>query len=265
MKIDTILKPKPLSAIREEVPNRYRYAMIGEQLYDLNSGNVFQSFSNTAKDITTEELFNRIIEAFRSGDEIITWNEIYFGGFHFRDYIILNELFSPVQKWDISLCNIIFNGETEIFEIQIINITDEEHYILCTKDRSYKDRLLSEVSDLELVKLHLEFESLGGKYDSPSRFIDLVERAGWDIGIKIIKALISVLRKMQMTGNLGHEDIKTHMSDRLQSDDHDIIYRFFPGNEGYQLITRHLIEEDTTSVRILKDKIEGWDEEIFEW
>ena len=193
MKIDDIFKPKPLSAIREEVPNRYRYAMIGEQLYDLNSGNIFQSFSNTAKDISTEDLYNKIIDAFRSGDEIITWNEIYFGGFHYRDFIILNELFSPVQKWDLSFCNSIFNGETEIFEIQIINITTEEHYILCTKDRSFKDRMLSEVRDLELVKLHLEFESLGGKYDSPSRFIDLVERAGWENGIKMITAINSVI------------------------------------------------------------------------
>ena len=238
MKNYDILKPKPLSAIREEVPNRYRYAMIGEQLYDLNSGNVFQSFSNTAKDISTEDLYNKIIDAFRSGDEIITWNEIYFGGFHFRDYIILNELFSPVQKWDLSFCNSIFNGETEIFEIQIINITAEEHYILCTKDRSFKDRLLSEVSDLELVKLHLEFESLGGKYDSPSRFIDLVERAGWENGVKMITAINSVLSMLQSTGKLGRKEIMTRVSDRLQSDDHDIVYRFFPGNEGYQLITR---------------------------
>jgi len=264
MKIDTILKPKPLSAIREEVPNRYRYAMIGEHLYDLDSGAIFQSFSNTSKNISTKNLYEKIIDAFRSGDEIVTWNEIYFGGFHFRDFIILNELFSPVQKWDMSFCNSIFNGETEIFEIQIINITAEEHYILCTKDRSYKDQLLSEVSDLELVKLHLEFESLGGKYDSPSRFIDLVERAGWENGIKMITAINSVLTMIQSMGKLGKEEIITRMSDRLQVDDHDIIYRFYPGNE-YQLITRHLVEENTTAVRIYKGDIEEYSEEVFKW
>ena len=265
MKIDTILKPKPLSAIREAVPNRYRYAMIGEHLYDLDSGAIFQSFSNTSKDITTEDLYYKIIEAFRSRDEIITWNEIFFGGFHYRDYIILNELFGPVQKWDLSFCNSIFNGETEIIEIQIINITAKEQYMFCTKDRSFKDRLLSEVRDLELVKLHLEFESLGGKYDSPSRFIDLVERAGWENGVKMVTAINSVITMLQAVGKLSREEMTTRMSDRLQSDDHDIIYRFYAGNEGYQLITRHLFEENTTSVRIFKDEIVEWVEEVFEW
>ena len=70
---------------------------------------------------------------------------------------------------------------------------------------------------------------------------------------------------MQLTGELGNKDINTHMSDRLQSDDHDIIYRFFPGNDGYQLIVRHLFEEDATSVRVLKDGIDEWKEEVFNW
>ena len=113
--------------------------MIGEQLYDLHSGNTFQLFSNTANNISTDDLFQKISNAFKSGDEIVTWNEIYFGGFHYRDYIILNELFSRIQKWDVSFCNSLFNGETELFEIQIVNITAEEHYIFCTKDRSIKD------------------------------------------------------------------------------------------------------------------------------
>lgn len=201
MKIEDMLKPKPLSAIREEVPNRYRYAMIGEQLYDHFSGNLFQSFSNTAKDISTEDLCKKIVDAFRSGNEIITWNEIYFGEFHYQDFIILNELFSPIQKWDLSFCNSIFNCETEIFEIQIINITAEEHYILCTKDRSFKDRFPSEGCDLELVKLHLEFESLGGKFDSPTRFADIVERAGWESGIKMIQPSTALLQCFNRPAN----------------------------------------------------------------
>jgi hypothetical protein len=265
MKIDTILKPKPLSAIREEVPNRYRYAMIGKQLYDINSGTIFQLISNTAKDITTEDLYNKIIEAFRSGDEIITWNEIYFGGFHYRDFTILNELFDPIQKWDVSFCNSIFNGETELYQLQIINVTTEEHYMFYTKDLSYRERLSSEVRDLDLVKLHLKFESLGGRYDSPSRFIDLVERAGWENAVKMLKAILSVLEKMQMSGKVSKENIMIRMSDRLQSDDHDIIYRFSTGKKGYHFLTRHLFEENTTSVRIIKDGADVWQEEIFEW
>jgi hypothetical protein len=265
MELNKILKPKPLSAIKEQVPKRFQYAMIGEQLYDLNACNPFQLFSNTMKNISTEDLYQKIVKAFHSGDRILSWNEIYFGGFHFRDYIILNELFTPNQKWDVSFCNFIFNGETEVYQMQIVNVTREEHYMFCTKDRFYKELLLSEARNLELVKLHHEFESLGGKYDSPSRFIDLVERAGWENGIKIIKALLLVIRKMQLTGNLGHEDIKTRMSDRIQSDDHDIIYRFYPGIDGYQLFIRHLIEEDATSVKIIKDGDNGWKEEIFNW
>lgn len=265
MKIIDILKPKSLSAIREEVPNRYQYAMVGEQLYDLNSGRLFRTFSNTAKDISTEDLYEKIMDAFRSGDEIITWNEIYFGGIHFRSLIILNELFSPVQKWDLSFCNSIFNGETEIFEIQIVNITSKEHYIFCTKNRSYKDRFLSEVRDLELVKMHLEFESLGGIFNCPTRFADIVERAGWESGVKMITAINSVITMLQSTGKLGREDIMTSMSDRLQSDDGDIMYRFFPGNEGYQLITYHLFEENITKVRIFKGDTEEYSPEVFEW
>jgi len=265
MKTEEILIPKSLSAIREEVPNRYRYAMIGEQLYDLRSGNKFRLHSNTVKDISADDLFKKILSAFQAGDEILTESEIFYGGFHFRDYIVLNELFRPIQKWDQSFCTSIFNGETEIFQLQLVNTTAAEHYILCTKDRSFKDRFLSEVTDLELVKLHVEFESLGGKHEIPSRFIDLVQRAGWENGIKMITAIISVLTMLQSTDKLGRDDIITRMSDRLQSDDHDIIYRFFPGNEGYQLITRHLFEENTTSVRIIKGEIEEWTEEVFEW
>jgi hypothetical protein len=67
------------------------------------------------------------------------------------------------------------------------------------------------------------------------------------------------------SGKLGNDDIMTLMSDRLQSDDHDIIYRFYPGNEGYQLITRHLFEENTTMVRIFKGESEEWAQEVFEW
>jgi hypothetical protein len=265
MKINDILKPKPLSAIREEVPNCYQYAMIGEHLYDLDSGVIFQPFSNTEKDISTEDLFKKIVDAFRSEDEIITWNEIFFGGFHYRDFIILNELFSPVQKWDVSYCTSIFNGESQIFQLQIVNITTEEYYMFFTNDLSYKDRFLSEICDLELVKLHLEFESLGGKYDSPSRFIDLVERAGWENGVKMITAINSVITMLQSTGKLGREDIMTRVSDHVQSDDHYIVYKFCPGNEGYHLITYHYIEEDTTKVRIFKGDIEVYAAEVFDW
>lgn len=265
MKIDDILKPKSLSAIREEVPNRYRYAMIGEQLYDLYSGNLFRTFSNTAEDISTEGLYKKIIGAFRSGDEIITWNEIYFGGFHYRDFIILNELFSPIQKWDVSFCTSIFNGESQIFQLQIVNIATEEYYMFFTNDLSYKDRFLSETRDLELVKLHLGFETLGGKYESPSRFIDLVERAGWENGVKMITAINSVITMLQSTGKLGREEIMTRVSDHVQSDDHYIVYKFSPGTEGYHLITYHYIEEDTTKVRIFKGDIEEYAAEVFDW
>lgn len=134
-----------------------------------------------------------------------------------------------------------------------------------TKDLSYRERLSSEVHDLELVKLHHKFESLGGKYDSPSRFIDLVERAGWENGIKMIKALLGALEKMQMSGKVSKENIIIRMSDRLQSDDHDIIYRFFTGKNGYHFITRHLFEENTTSVRIFKNGADEYTEEVFEW
>ncbi len=106
---------------------------------------------------------------------------------------------------------------------------------------------------------------MGGKHEIPSRFIDLVQRAGWDNGIKMIKAMLSVLGMLQSSGKLGRDGIITRMSDRLQTDDHDIIYRFSPGNGGYQLYTRHLFEEDTTSVRIFKNGNDEWAEEVFEW
>jgi hypothetical protein len=69
---------------------------------------------------------------------------------------------------------------------------------------------------------------------------------------------------LQTTGKLGREDIITCVSDRLQSDEHDIVYRFFPGNE-YPLITYHLFEENSTKVRIFKGDNEEYLPEVFEW
>jgi hypothetical protein len=106
----------------------------------------------------------------------------------------------------------------------------------------YKDRFLSKVRNLELVKIPIEFESLGGIFNCPTRFTDIVKRAGWESGIKMIPAINNVITMLQSTGKLGREDITASMSDRLQSDDGDVVYRFCPGNEGYQLITYHIFE-----------------------
>lgn len=105
---------------------------------------------------------------------------------------------------------------------------------------------------------------MGGNFDSPSRFIDLFEHAGWENGVNIFTAINSVISMLQSTGKLGRENIITRVSDRLQVDDHGIIYRFYPGNE-YQLVTRHLVEENTTAVRIYKGDIEEYSEEVFKW
>jgi hypothetical protein len=34
------------------------------------------------------------------------------------------------------------------------------------------------IEDLELINLHMIFESMGGSHEIPSRFTDLVQRAG---------------------------------------------------------------------------------------
>lgn len=242
--------------------------MVVDQLYDLNTGEKYRSISNSPNDnsvLTEDELFNTIDLAFRNGDEIVLDHEIHYGEFLFRDYIILNELFKPIQKWDLILCISIFNGEKERFEIQLANKTKQEYYRFSTLDLSYKDRLFSVVKDLELVKLHQVFKSLGGSHEIPSRFTDLVQRAGWDNGVKMIKAILAVLGKLLEVNVIDRNNIMTRMSDSLQSDDHDIIYRLSPGDQGHQLITRQLFEEDTTSVRVIKDSIDVWDEEIIEW
>ena len=70
---------------------------------------------------------------------------------------------------------------------------------------------------------------------------------------------------LQSTGKLGREDITASMSDRLQSNDGDVVYRFCPGNEGYQLITYHIFEENITKVRIFKRDTEEYSPEVFEW
>lgn len=265
MKIEKILAPKSFSAIRHDVPSRYRFAMIENSVFDLQSEEKYQLFENNGNVITDEALFNMIVNSYRNSDNILTESEIFYGTFHFRDYIVLNELLAPTQKWDLCFCNSIFNGEIDRFEIQCINITTKEYYRLSTCDLTYKERLLYAISGLELVKLHIVFDSLNGKHEIPSRFIDLVQRAGWENGVKMIKALLSVLEKMQMSGKLSKKNIMTRMSDRLQSDDHDIIYRFSTGKKGYHFITRHLIEENTTSVSIFKNGTDEYTEEVFEW
>lgn len=129
----------------------------------------------------------------------------------------------------------------------------------------YKQKLKSRVKDLELVKLHIAFESLGGCREIINRYTDLVQRAGCDKGVIMIKALLSVIGKLQKNQILCRYNLRTLMLDRIQSDDYDIIQRFSPGDQGHQLIVRHLFVEDITSVQIFQGGNEVWDEEIFEW
>jgi len=157
-------------------------------------------------------------------------------------------LFKPVQIWDLLFCMNLFDGEDKKFELRLANKSKQEYYWFSTKDLSYKEKLLSVVKDLELVKLHLEFASLGGFHEIPSRFTDLVQRAGWENGIKMIKANLSMLGTLLKAKILEGNNIMTRMRDRLQSDDHDIIYKLSPGDQGHQIVTRHLFVEDTTSV-----------------
>jgi len=265
MKIGDILAPKSFSAIRHDVPARYRYAMIEDTVFDLKSEEKFKLITNNGNGVSDEAVFNMIVKAYRKSDVILTESEIFYGSFHFRDYIVLSELFNLSQKWDTYICGSVFNGETELFELHIVNTSLKESYRLSTKDLSFRDRILAHAKDLELVKLHLAFESLGGKHEIPSRFIDLVQRAGWDNGIKIIKAFLNVLIMLQESGKIGRKGITTKMSDHIQTDDHDIIYKFSTVREEYQLFTRHLIEEDTTSVRIFDKGNDESAEVIFEW
>jgi hypothetical protein len=268
MSIMDVLTPKSLSTIRKEVPVRFSHAMVGDQLYNLNQGKKYITISNIGDNnspVSDQELFNEIVSSYRGGDEVLLEHEIYFGEFNYHDYIVLNELFTPIQKWDLLLCMGLFNGEETRFELRLANQTKQRFYWFSTNNLSYKKKLLKIIEDLELVKLHITFEAMGGSHEIPSRFTDLVQRAGWDNGIKMIKAILRVLGKLQDANLISKNNIMTRISDRLQSDDHDIIYRFAPGDLGYQLFTRHLFIEDTTSVRIIKDGVDVWQEEIFEW
>ena len=122
MTISDILVPKPLSKIRNEVPLRYSLAMISDQIIDLNTGEKYVTFSNVSETpYSAESVYKKIASAFRSGDQIALENEIYFGEFHYRDFILLNELLSPMQKWDIILCQSIFCGEQDLEFIQVVN------------------------------------------------------------------------------------------------------------------------------------------------
>jgi hypothetical protein len=170
-----------------------------------------------------------------------------------------------MQKWDIIFCLSIFNGEQDLEFIQVVNRTKKELYQLLSKDFTYRDNLLQLSKDLELIKLHLQFQTLGGKHEMPSRFTELVQRAGWDNGIKMIKALLTVLTKLQQDNVIGREGLQTRIFDRIQSDDIDIIYKFKEEGNGYYIYTRHRFSEDVTSVRVFKDGKDAWFEQIFEW
>jgi len=214
---------------------------------------------------STDVLFTKNISAFHNEDQIALDSEICYGEFHYQDFIVLNELFTPVQKWDLLFCQRLFNGEEELFSIQIINKSRQEHYQFLSNDFKYRDRLLQISKDLELVKMHLDFQRLGGSHEIPSRFTDLVQRAGWDNGIKMIKSLLTVLVRLQENSIIVTKDLRTRLSDRIQSDDHDIIYKFQPGQNNYIIYVRHLFTEDTTSVRIFNDGNDSWFEQIFKW
>lgn len=266
MSIKDILIPKSLTEIRSTIPNRYTLAMIFDQIYDLNTGEKYNNISSTSDNATSdEELFKKTITAFRNGDEIVLGHEIYYGGFNYGDYIVLNDVFSLIQKWDLFFCTNIFNGEENSFGLELVNRTREEYYRFHTHGFHFRDRYKSILKDLELVNLHLKFEELGGSHQIPSRFTDLVQRAGWNNGVKMIKVILRMLARLQEEQILSRDNIQTRICDRLQSDEHDIIYKLSPGNQGHQIVTRHLFEEDITSVRVFKEGMKIYNEEIVEW
>ena len=266
MNISDILTPKPYLRIREEVPIRYSLAMITDQIIDLNTAEKYATYSNESDAMySAEDVYKKIESAFLAGDQIALEDEVFYGEFHYRDFIVLNELLGPMQKWDISFCLSIFNGEEDLEFIQVVNRSKKELYQLYTTDVTYKDRILQLSKALELIKLHLQFQALGGKHEIPSRLTDLVQRAGWDNGVKMIKALLTVLTKLQQENIIGREGLKTRIFDRIQADDIDIIYKFKEEGKGYYIYTRHRFIEDVTSVRVFKNGKDALFEQIFEW
>jgi len=266
MSIENILIPKSIQEIRELVPKRYSLAKIGEDILDLNTAEQYKTLYNSSQRRSSlDRVFNKITSSFRDRDNIALENEISFGEFHYRDFIVLNDLLTPIQKWDITLCLSIFNGEEQLFNMQVVNTTKKELYQLMSKDFIYKNRLLHLYNHLQLIKLHLDFQKLGGTHETPSRFTELVQRAGWDNGIKMIKALLRVIKRLQQDKIIDREELQTRLFDRIQSDDFDITYKFEPGNQGHQIYVRHIFIEDITSVRVFKDDVEICNEEILEW
>lgn len=139
--------------------------MVDDQLWDLDSGKKYDFISNFWEGYTIKterELMDMIIASFEKRDEILLDCELYYGEFSYKNYIVLNDLLTTIQKWDLLFSLCLFYGATKRFIIRYVNKTGESNIWFETDDLSYKHELQKQVSNLELVSLHLKFESLGG-------------------------------------------------------------------------------------------------------
>jgi hypothetical protein len=254
MKTCGALKPKSFKEIRKLIPQRFTTALISGEYYDIKTGQKYSRMVYTpdVKTINSDKiLFQMIFKDYRKIDEIVLGHEVYDGNFYFSDYIVLNELLNIRQKWELAICQSIFNGEHMNFELCILNKSKRIYYLLESDNIHFRDKINTLSKDMKLIELHLLFESLGGYHESKSKFTEIIERAGWKDGLRIIKTVLDSLQKLQSNYGLSSKFIFTKIDDTLIVDDDFIIYSMTPGIQNHEISVKHFFQESMTEVRLM--------------
>jgi hypothetical protein len=188
-----------------------------------------------------------------NNDDIVLSHEVFDGGFYLGDYIVLNELLNIRQKWELAICQNLFNGEHAHFELMILNRSKRIFYILSSKKRRFFEKIRAISKDMKLLELHLKFASYGGYHEGKSKFTEIIERAGWNAGIKIIQVVIESIHKLQNKYGLNKEYIFTKITDGLLVDDDFLFYSMTPGIQNHEIILRHYFQEKITRIMLLQN------------
>ena len=213
------------------IPKHYKAIFVktetkGYTLRDVNSSLTWKKFYPEQDGETAISILNRMKEAYKRDDEVLGWNEIFIeeDGVKITDLQSVRELMSNNRKWQNDLYSEINGNSFGIFLV-IFNNTLKEVYFVCDDE----NMLSEELEDLtgkwlmtmELFKLDREFSEVGGYHSDSNRFAEMINRFGWDIAFKMIKAEIEVIKDIKSKNRkLKQAPTRTHGDDDIFNDYH---------------------------------------------
>ncbi|HPI82041.1 MAG TPA: hypothetical protein PK122_02310 [Candidatus Paceibacterota bacterium] len=182
---------------------------------------------------SNDEILDMIIRTYENDEDTLGFNEVYRhdDGIEPSDFMTMRELMTPKQKIQVDIYSLM-NGNQFGTVMVIFNIPRKEVYWFVNEDWRIKDKKPAEVqraeawmANLELFQIDNEFSSLGGYHSDGNRFSEMIERFGWEVGIKMIKAYIQAMKKVRQRYKAFHDQpSRTHGDDEITQSYSEYVY-----------------------------------------